>query len=76
MTQRRTNPAYLNGVPELLLLHLLSRRPMYGYELVQAIRHETGEVQEARVQSGQAVEIGHRSILTRRGRAHNLVQTV
>jgi PadR family transcriptional regulator, regulatory protein PadR len=39
---RRTNPDYLNGVPELLLLSLLSRRAMYGYELVQAIRAATG----------------------------------
>ncbi len=37
----RTNPEFLNGVPELLLLSLLSRRPMYGYELVQAIRAST-----------------------------------
>ncbi|HEX6987190.1 MAG TPA: PadR family transcriptional regulator, partial [Planctomycetaceae bacterium] len=41
--QRRTNPDFLNGVPEMLLLHLLSRRPMYGYELVQEIRAATGE---------------------------------
>ena len=38
---KRTNPDFLNGVPELLLLSLLSRRPMYGYELVQAIRAST-----------------------------------
>ncbi len=43
MTKKRTNPDYLNGVPELLLLSLLSRRPMYGYELVQAIRVSTNE---------------------------------
>jgi PadR family transcriptional regulator, regulatory protein PadR len=42
MTARRTNPDYLNGVPELLILELLSRRPRYGYELVQAIREATG----------------------------------
>jgi PadR family transcriptional regulator PadR len=41
MTSKRTNPDFLNGVPELLLLSLLSRRPMYGYELVQAIRAST-----------------------------------
>jgi PadR family transcriptional regulator PadR len=41
MTKRRTNPDYLNGVPELLLLRLLSARAMYGYELVQAIRLAT-----------------------------------
>ena len=42
MRSNRTNPDFLNGVPELLLLSLLSRRPMYGYELVQAIRRATG----------------------------------
>lgn len=42
MTTKRTNPDFLNGVPELLILSLLSRRPMYGYELVQAIRRSTG----------------------------------
>jgi len=43
MALRKTNPAFLNGVPEMLLLELLSRRPMYGYELVQTIRVATGE---------------------------------
>jgi PadR family transcriptional regulator PadR len=42
MPQRKTNPDFLNGVPELLVLELLSRRPMYGYELVQQVRDETG----------------------------------
>ena len=35
---RKTNPNFLNGVPELLMLKLLSRRPMYGYEIVKAIQ--------------------------------------
>jgi len=39
---KRTNPDFLNGVPEMLLLSLLARRPMYGYELVQQIRESTG----------------------------------
>jgi PadR family transcriptional regulator PadR len=34
----------MNGVPELLVLRLLRGREMYGYEIVQAIREETGEV--------------------------------
>jgi PadR family transcriptional regulator PadR len=42
MSAKRTNPDYLNGVPELLVLELLSRRPRYGYELVQAISEATG----------------------------------
>lgn len=37
-----TNPAFVNGVPELVILRLLAGRAMYGYELVQAIRCETG----------------------------------
>jgi PadR family transcriptional regulator len=44
MGKKRTNPDFLNGVPELLMLRLLSRRPMHGYELVQALRAATGEV--------------------------------
>jgi PadR family transcriptional regulator PadR len=43
MKTKRTNPDFLNGVPELLILSLLSRRAMYGYELVQAIRLSTDE---------------------------------
>ena len=41
MITKRTNPDFLNGVPELLILSLLARRPMHGYELVQAIRQST-----------------------------------
>jgi PadR family transcriptional regulator PadR len=43
MKNGRTNPDFLNGVPELLILRLLSRHPMHGYELVQSIRRSTGE---------------------------------
>src|SRR3974377_1211976 len=39
----KTNPSFLNGVPELLVLKLLSRREMYGYEIVKAIQEETKE---------------------------------
>ncbi len=39
---RKSNPAFLNGLPELLILDLLARRAMYGYELVQAIKAATG----------------------------------
>src|SRR5271169_5145326 len=38
---KKTNPDFRNGVPELLLLKLLSRREMYGYEIVRAIESET-----------------------------------
>ena len=40
-TSKNSNPDFLNGIPELLVLQLLARRPMYGYELVQAIRQST-----------------------------------
>lgn len=41
---KKTNPSFLNGVPELLVLRLLSRREMYGYEIVKAIQTETREI--------------------------------
>ena len=40
---RKTNPEFMTGVPELLILRLLADREMYGYELVQAIEVATGE---------------------------------
>lgn len=43
MAPRKTNPDFMTGVPELLILRLLSDREMYGYELVQAIEAATGE---------------------------------
>lgn len=39
----QTNPPFMSGVPELLLLRLLAQREMYGYELVKMIRLVTGE---------------------------------
>ena len=39
----KSNPSFLNGVPELLVLKFLSRREMYGYEIVRAIQTETKE---------------------------------
>ena len=40
---RDTNPSFMNGVPELLVLRLIRDREMYGYELVQAIRDRSSE---------------------------------
>lgn len=40
---KKTNPCFLNGVPELLVLRLLSRREMYGYQIVDEIRTQTRE---------------------------------
>lgn len=44
MAPRETNPNFMNGVPELLILRLLQQQEMYGYEIVQAIRERTDEV--------------------------------
>ncbi len=41
MSGKRTNPDFLNGVPELLILQLLAQRSMYGYQLVEAIKQAT-----------------------------------
>jgi len=39
------NPPFMSGVPELLILSLLkAREEMYGYEIVAAISHATGQV--------------------------------
>jgi PadR family transcriptional regulator PadR len=44
MTSKETNPNFMNGVPELLILRLLEDAEMYGYEIVQAIRDRTDAV--------------------------------
>ncbi len=41
MTARTSNPPFLNGIPEMLVLHLLADRAMHGYELVQSIAAQT-----------------------------------
>lgn len=38
-----TNPPFMSGVPELLILRQLSKQEMYGYELVKSILAVTGE---------------------------------
>ncbi len=39
----QSNPPFMSGVPELLLLRLLDQQEMYGYELVRSIRTATGD---------------------------------
>lgn len=39
----KTNPPFMSGVPELMILRLLVRKEMYGYELVRAIRLVSNE---------------------------------
>jgi PadR family transcriptional regulator PadR len=41
MAMKKTNPDFVNGVPELLILQLLERTPMHGYDVVQAIKTAT-----------------------------------
>jgi PadR family transcriptional regulator PadR len=40
---KKTNPSFLNGIPELLVLRLLAGQEMYGYQIVEEIRTRTGE---------------------------------
>lgn len=40
---KKTNPDFLNGVPELLILRMLAEREMHGYLLVQELKRATGE---------------------------------
>lgn len=40
---KRTNPNFVNGVPELLILQLLTAREMYGYAIVKAIQSRSDE---------------------------------
>jgi PadR family transcriptional regulator PadR len=44
MAVRASNPNFMNGVPELLILRLLKHKEMYGYEIVQAIRNRSDAV--------------------------------
>ena len=37
----RKNPRFTNGIPELLILKLLSGKEMYGYQIARAIMEET-----------------------------------
>jgi PadR family transcriptional regulator PadR len=37
------NPAFMSGVPELVVLGLLADREMYGYEIARAIKTTTGD---------------------------------
>ncbi len=41
MNSKRTNPNFINGIPELLILKLISRKEMYGYEIVKQIKQRT-----------------------------------
>lgn len=42
MDAKRSGRSFANGVPELLILKLVSRGEMYGYQLVKAIKEDSG----------------------------------
>ena len=46
MGARDSNPNFMNGVPELLILRMVQREEMYGYQIVECIRDRTGAVIE------------------------------
>lgn len=58
MARRKTNPDFLTGIPELLLLQLLSSTPMHGYAVVQAISDSTSG--ELKFGEGSIYPILHR----------------
>ena len=39
----QSNPPFMSGVPELLLLRLLDEQERYGYELVRCIKNVTNQ---------------------------------
>jgi PadR family transcriptional regulator PadR len=44
VTAKKTNPIFMNGVPELVLLKLLADQEMYGYEIVKAIQERSKNI--------------------------------
>jgi len=44
MSDASDNLSFMNGIPELLILQLLSQHEMYGYEIVRAIAQHTDQV--------------------------------
>jgi len=47
----RQGASLMSGIPELLLLRLLARQEMYGYEIARALRVATGDA----IQLGESV---------------------
>ena len=41
MPRASAKSSFMNGIPELLILRVLARGEMYGYDLVRAIREQT-----------------------------------
>jgi PadR family transcriptional regulator, regulatory protein PadR len=40
----RSKTHFVNGIPEMLVLRLLSHEEMYGYQLVEALRRRSDEM--------------------------------
>ncbi len=72
MPRGETNPSFMNGVPELLILRLLQHHEMYGYELVQAIHDTTDAV----VSVGEGVVYPALHTLEREGALRSRRKTV
>ncbi len=72
MRRGKTNPNFMNGVPELLLLRLLQQHEMYGYELVQAISDRT----DAAIALGEGVIYPALHTLEREGALRSRRKTV
>lgn len=68
----QSNPPFMSGVPELLVLRLLARKEMYGYELVKAIR----VVSEESIRLGEGVVYPALHALERSGALRSRRKTV
>lgn len=66
------SPSFMSGVPELLVMRLLARKAMYGYELARAIRQATREA----ISVGEGVLYPALHSLERRGLLRGRRQTV
>lgn len=44
MTKKKSQAHFITGIPELLILRLLSEREMYGYEVVREIQTRTTDI--------------------------------
>ena len=66
------NPNFMASVPELVVLRLLKNREMYGYEIVQAVREQSGQV----INAGEGVIYPELHALERDGAVKSRRKTV
>lgn len=72
MAARESNPVFMNGVPELLILRLLQQEEMYGYQIVHAIHDGSGSV----IAAGEGVVYPVLHALEREGALRSRRKTV